>query len=1354
MGGPVVGSQRRYEALRRLPRAALTRWPTLLLVVAVVAVNLLQQPGRTTFDTKLDLQIAPGEFLLRSLVLWNPDSALGELQNQASGYLFPIGPYYLVGDLLGIPVWVWERLFSALLMLAAFEGMRRLVRAWGGLSEPAIFVAGLAYMLSPRLLSTVGALTGEALPTSVLPWTMIPLVLAARGRMDPRRAIVLSAATIPFMGGQNATEALAALSLPAVFLLTVALPWRRRARWLLGWGGLAAAVSLWWMVPLVFLGRYGAPFLDYVESASTTTDRIGWLAALRGTDHWVTFLALGESSSWLTGLALASEPVLLVSTTVVAVTGLLGLLTRRLRWRRSLVAGLLVGLFALTAGSGAPAGSVLDPWWTGALDGVLAAFRNIHKFDPVVRVVLALGVAAAVDGAIGRLRSRSWATRREWTARVVPVLIAVPVVAALLPFVQGDARDSGGFDSLPRAWHQAARFLRDQPGPVRSLVIPGAGFGIQEWGRTTDEPLQVLDAGAWSARTQTPMMPAGTIRWLDAIEEMVNGGRPDPAFVPLLQRAGITHVVVRNDLDLRHTDAPSPTIVHRLVDQAPGLLSVASYGRSDSLYPAVQIYAVHSSGEDPRVRVFAARSSRTLGGGSESLAPLLRLGAVDEESAMLREPAGSGPPPDVLTDSLQRVERNFGRVHEATSQTMTEEDEFRFRRRVHDYTYADMGPQSVAKYAGISQVVASSSAGYADTLGRVLPEQGPYAALDGSLLTSWVTAPFADPRGSWFELRFDEPVVLGRTTLQFDVQTGAGVRRIAMDTDSGRRVVPVGLDGSVRGLEIEIAPTRSVRFTVLDSQQSIKPVMLNEITIDGLAVERAVRVPGVAGGHTTMTFSSQVQRSACLPFFAGLACNAFNQRLSTDSVRFARQVELDGAGLWRVSGTAVASGGPEVAALFAPLDRRRVRVDASSWFGGDAATVPQNAFDGEAATAWVAASDETRPVLTLRWARKRTISRIVPQLAPGVAGRLPGRILVEADGRTQVVSYRGFATGLIDPVHTNRLRLTLLDDRADEDDDHVPLALSELDIEGLADLRYHADRGMPTGTLCGLGPQLTVDGSRVDTRVVGTIGDVVDGSPLAVEPCGAGREDVRLTGGSHEIAVRQFGGFAVRDLSLTPVGPARPDTVVTAESARVLSWGSTRRSVRVHTNGAAILATTQSLNSGWAATLGGKRLEPVEVDGWMQGWRVPAGSTGDVHLVFTPQRPYLAGLALGLAVMLGIVVLAGVLLVRRGRWQPADPGTPARPAGRALRTALVLVVGVISLPAAAAALVVVCTGDRVRRVVPWLVPLLGAGAAAIAVAHVDRSLEAPGAADILMAIAFGLVAAAVVTDRDEEAADG
>ncbi len=65
---------------------------TVYLVLAVFVVT--EKWGQTTSDTRLDLTEAPGEFLRGTFSLWSPRVSLGELQNQAYGYLFPQGSFF------------------------------------------------------------------------------------------------------------------------------------------------------------------------------------------------------------------------------------------------------------------------------------------------------------------------------------------------------------------------------------------------------------------------------------------------------------------------------------------------------------------------------------------------------------------------------------------------------------------------------------------------------------------------------------------------------------------------------------------------------------------------------------------------------------------------------------------------------------------------------------------------------------------------------------------------------------------------------------------------------------------------------------------------------------------------------------------------------------------------------------------------------------------------------------------------------------------------------------------------------------------------------------------------------------
>ena len=274
---------------------ALDRLGLLLVSLAIVVTIFAQDWGRVLADTKLDLVVNSGQFLRRAITMWDPIGEGGRLQNQAYGYLFPMGPVFALTDWVGVPAWIAQRVWESVIMVAAFVGMYWLARGLGVARFWPATMSGLAYVATPRVLAELTSNSAELLPTFVLPWVVLPLVIGAE-RGSPRRAASLSALALLFAGGTNAGATLAVLPIPLLWLLTRDRGRRRSA--LLRWWSLSVfLVSVWWAVPLALLSRYSPRFFDL--------DRV------RGQHHRLDVVALGDS--WHSAVASSTRPQLLAS---------------------------------------------------------------------------------------------------------------------------------------------------------------------------------------------------------------------------------------------------------------------------------------------------------------------------------------------------------------------------------------------------------------------------------------------------------------------------------------------------------------------------------------------------------------------------------------------------------------------------------------------------------------------------------------------------------------------------------------------------------------------------------------------------------------------------------------------------------------------------------------------------------------------------------------------------------------------------------------------------------------------------------------------------------------------------------
>ncbi|MGH2930384.1 MAG: alpha-(1-_3)-arabinofuranosyltransferase domain-containing protein, partial [Solirubrobacteraceae bacterium] len=164
-----------------------SRWIPLSLAAAAFALSFAQRTGLDTADTKIDLHVDPVRFLHQLLSVWSPTEGLGHVQGgQYSGYLWPMGPFFALGHLLGVSDWIVERLWLGTLLALAAWGAVRLLDVLGvdrrrGVAQLA---AGAIYMVNPYVVVISARATVFLLAYAALPWLM---VIAHLGLRTPRR---------------------------------------------------------------------------------------------------------------------------------------------------------------------------------------------------------------------------------------------------------------------------------------------------------------------------------------------------------------------------------------------------------------------------------------------------------------------------------------------------------------------------------------------------------------------------------------------------------------------------------------------------------------------------------------------------------------------------------------------------------------------------------------------------------------------------------------------------------------------------------------------------------------------------------------------------------------------------------------------------------------------------------------------------------------------------------------------------------------------------------------------------------------------------------------------------------------
>jgi arabinofuranan 3-O-arabinosyltransferase len=1347
----------------------------LLAAAGFTMVLMVFQPGELIPDTKLDLSVSPKRFIERSFHLWEPLSQLGFVQNQAVGYLFPMGAFFAGGSGLGVPAWLVQRAWLAVLLVVAMFGMSRLARELGIGNRWSRAAAGLCYAAAPTMLTSLGTVSGAVVGAAFAPWVVIPLVGVHSGR-PVRVAAARSGLAVACIGGINATVTLGALVAAGLFVL-VEFRGALRRRLALWWALCVGLASSLWMIPLVFQARFGFNFLPFTERADTTTSTTSAVDVLRGTSNWLAYLGFDEPWTRSGSMLVRSWPVALAAG-LIAVAGLVGLTVPNLPRRRWLAWSCLPTLVLLCAGYAGSGGSVISGPARDALNGPLGFARNVARFDPSLRLALMLGFAHLLAWAAAAISAARWPRIRR-PAQAVGLALAITAVAgALAPLWTGKFVPRGSFSAIPDEWSEVVEFLDQQGGRGRALVVPTSAFAEYDWGRPIDEPLQFLGDTRWASRSLIPLGGSESVALLDSIEDVLERGITVSGLPETMRRSGISYLVVRNDVDWKASGAPRPSTVRQSL-YSSGFSPIQSFGEQvefvddplqlvdqglravESKLAPLEVWS--STRQTQAVSTYASSSNVFVAGGSDAVLPLSTRSLIDGRATRSLDEATAdeiNKSAVIITDAQRREAVEFGLVRNHRSYTLADgevppdTDEFRrFGAQTNRW-------DTVAEQHGVKSITSSS---YGSWL-LELPEVAPSAAFDGNPKTAWVSADYGDDE-RWLEVTFDEPTnveslavtpladgpwrpVIG--SIVVTNEAGDTVRTTIDENESAQRLdVPPGPTGRLRlTLEITRGPAGVLRpgpgLREVEIEQSPAGTPKNgSPDIGVLDTSRPLRVPALDEGVDPAGLAYAFDRSVVNP----------SDRLRRDGEdHLDRVFTTPRAASYIPSFTALAQPTDAVRDLWLADDPIEADITASSSWGGQLWSDIRNAFDTDPTTAWipeppapptfdvtdlavpdrmlaggtsvtspVPAGFDPNPTITISWPSAQRLERL-DMLAISENFSAPTTVrLVSKDGNRDVDLVSG--SGSFEPLVTDEVTIEIVGDSGattnepiTEQQIEVPIGVAEIIFVGV-------DTNVPGPRLddvfetsCGEGPPITIDDTTYETKVAGTWRSLLRNETLPVTLCDAAAVD--LPAGEHRLTSPADEPFVLTSATMATGTFANPSE---ARIATIDEWGPERRSVRVDAGPETVLVVHENASDGWTATLDGEPLRRVTIDGWQQGYVVPEGAAGMVQLTFGPQRwyrPLLAG-----SLLCQVVLVALAFFGRRRRAAPAAVIGHHRPEWLGL-----VVVGALFAvgPVAAAAGAAGWLFGRTRWAdrVGWQ-PVLALAAAAIALSAIGVADSTP-----------------------------
>ena len=820
--------------------------PRVLSVALIAALALIPAftaaPGLLPSDSKLGLYLDPGALISAARWAYDPQLFAGWVPHQQIGFVWPTGPWFWLGDQLGLSTWVVHRLWIAALLIAAGTGVLWCARRLG-LSWTAAVCAGVMYELSPYLLAYVSRTSVMLLPWAGLGW-IVGLTVVASQTKRWREPALLSLVVVT-VGGVNATALLMIAPAPVLWLVHAAcaglISWRGAVAVAARTALLSTAVSAWWIAMLAIQRSAGANVLEFSETLSDVSTSSTAPEVLRGLGYWLFYIRDAFTATTEASLPHLGRTSIIVLNFAVVVAGFAALAS--LRWIHRRFAALLIGVGVILAVGVHP---IDDPSPLMALlagpdseSAVAVALRSSTRAVPMV----ILGLALAVGARITVISTRA----RNLRASVALVGVFTALMVLNLP-----AWWTGGFvdpnlarDEPPAAWVEAAQDLNERPGDYRVLQLPGTEFGSFRWGHTNDQPLTWMVDRPLITRDLLPLGSPGAMDLVFALDDRVQDHTLESAALPAIARLlGVDSIWITNDVaHERYRSAPAEPLsdhlsaatgISRYWSSTTSIINRADPPRIDERSiadprigaptPPVEILMV----DDPLEIVRIGGETVGFVGSGDGLIDAAAAGLIDGSETIITAPELLADAISldrvIVTDSNRARPRHWRGSQETVGATESADPRLApTRNRPGDARLAPPpGAQVTAEQIGAVQATATD---YGPAF-SYQPEYRPAMALDANPNTAWMVA--SSPIGQRLRVLVDgglgslaeDPV--DHFTIRQVHDSSHLITGVAISTDTGERIsVDMGEESlSTSGQQIEVPETFAdasvIEFELLD----------------------------------------------------------------------------------------------------------------------------------------------------------------------------------------------------------------------------------------------------------------------------------------------------------------------------------------------------------------------------------------------------------------------------------------------------------------------------------------------------------------------------------------------------------